>query len=188
MSAPDAKPAPAAVEPVAGKPAPAFAKPPQAVRRDLLRLAGWVAVPLLLALLVVQVLLADRARLAADAAWRPRMLALCRLAGCTLPPWREPSAFHVTARDLRPHPSAPGVLLMTATFRNDAAYAQAWPMLQLSLANLDGEPLGLRRFQPRDYLGAEPGTPLIAPGQSASITLEVLDPGKRAVSFEFAFR
>ena len=171
----------------AAKPAPAFAKPPQAVRRDLLRLAGWIAVPLLLALLVAQVLLADRARLGADAAWRPRMLALCRLAGCALPPWREPSAFHVTARELRPHPSAPGVLLVTATFRNDARYAQAWPALQLSLVNLDGEPLGLRRFQPRDYLGAEPGTPLIGPGQSASVTLEVLDPGKRAVSFEFAF-
>ena len=188
MSAPDAKPAPTTAGPAPGKPAPAFAKPPQAVRRDLLRLAGWIAVPLLLALLVLQVLLADRARLAADADWRPRMQALCRLAGCALPPWREPSAFHVTARDLRPHPSAPGVLLVTATFRNDARYPQAWPVLQLSLANLDGEPLGLRRFQPRDYLGAEPGTPEIGPGQSASVTLEVLDPGKRAVSFEFVFR
>jgi hypothetical protein len=188
VSAPDPKPPAASDGPVPGKAAPAFARPPQAVRRDLLRLAGWVAVPVLLALLVLQVLLADRARLAADADWRPRLLALCRLAGCRLPPWREPSAFHVTAGDLRPHPSARGVLLVTATFRNDARYAQAWPQLQLSLANLDGEPLGLRRFQPRDYLGADPRTPVIEPGQSASVTLEVLDPGKRAVRFEFAFR
>ena len=186
----DAKSAPieTAVHTPSTSGAPAFAKPPQAVRRDLLRLAGWIVVPLLLALLVLQVLLADRARLAADAEWRPRLRALCRVAGCALPPWHEPSAFHVTARELRPHPSVPGVLLVTATFRNDARYAQAWPLLQLSLANLDGEPLGLRRFRPRDYLGADPATPLIAPGQSASVTLEVLDPGKRAVSFEFAFR
>ena len=168
--------------------APGFAKPPQAVRRDLLRLAGYVAVPLLALLLVAQVVIADRARLAADASWRPRMQALCRIAGCRLPPWREPSAFAVTARDLRPHPSVPGVLLVTATFRNDARFAQAWPTLQLSLANLDGEALGLRRFQPREYLGAPPSSALIAPGQSASVTLEVADPGKRAVSFEFAFR
>ena len=181
-TAPGPTPAPPAKAP------PAFAKPPQAIRRDLLRLTGWIAVPLLAALLVLQVLLADRARLSADATWRPRMLALCRLAGCTLPPWREPSAFHVTARDLRPHPSAPGALLVTATFRNDARFPQAWPVLQLSLANLDGEPLGLRRFQPHEYLGAEPSTALVAPGQSASVTLEVLDPGKRAVSFEFGFR
>jgi len=170
-----------------GPPSPAFAKPPQAVRRDLLRLAGWIAVPLLALLLVLQVLIADRARLAADASWRPRMQALCRLAGCQLPPWREPTAFTITARDLRPHPSVPGVLLVTATFRNDARFAQPWPVLQLSLANLDGEALGLRRFQAREYLGSAPTSALIAPGQSASVTLEVADPGKRAVSFEFAF-
>ena len=174
--------------PPAAKAPPGFAKPPQAVRRDLLRLAGWIAVPLLAGVLVLQVLLADRARLAADPAWRPRMIALCRIAACTLPPWREPKAFAVTARDLRPHPSAPGVLLVTATFRNDARFAQSWPVLQLSLANLDGEALGLRRFQPGEYLGSPPASPLIAPGQSASVTLEVVDPGKRAVSFEFAFR
>lgn len=166
---------------------PAFAKPPQAVRRDLLRLAGWILVPLLALLLVLQVLLADRARLAADARWRPRIASLCRVVGCALPPWRQPSAFRVTARELRPHPSAPGVLLVSASFRNDAAFAQAWPVLELSLANLDGEPLGLRRFRPDEYLGAAPESALIGPGQSASLTLEVLDPGKRAVSFEFAF-
>ena len=170
------------------KPAPAFAKPPDAVRRDVLRLAGWIAVPVLTLLLVAQVLLADRARLAADATWRPRMLALCRIAGCTLPPWRQPSAFTITARELRPHPSAAGSLLVTATFRNDAVFAQAWPVLELSLVNLDGEPLGLRRFQPEQYLGSAPTRALIAPGQSASVTLEVVDPGKRAVRFEFAFR
>lgn len=167
---------------------PAFARPPQAVRRDLLRLAGWTLVPMLALLLVLQVLLADRARLAADAQWRPRVERLCNVFGCELPPWRQPSAFQVTARELRPHPSAPGVLLVTASFRNDAAFAQAWPVLELSLTNLDGEPLGLRRFRPHEYLGAAPESASIGPGQSASITLEVLDPGKRAVSFEFAFR
>lgn len=167
---------------------PGFAKPPQAVRRDLLRLAGWIAVPLLVLLLVGQVLLADRARLGTDAEWRPRLLALCRVAGCRLPPWHEPAAFHVTARELSPHPTARGVLLVSASFRNDARFAQAWPVLELTLSNLDGEPLGLRRFLPREYLGGAPASALIAPGQSASITLEVLDPGKRAVSFEFAFR
>ena len=166
---------------------PEFTKPVPTKARDWLRLGGWLAVPVLIAALVLQVLLADRARLAADANWRPRMEMLCGVFQCRLPPWHEPSAFHVTARELRPHPSAPGVLLVTASFRNDAAFAQPWPQLQLSLGNLDGEPLGLRRFAPRDYLGGEPATALIEPGQSASVTLEVLDPGKRAVSFEFEF-
>jgi hypothetical protein len=52
---------------------------------------------------------------------------------CSVPAWREPAAFHVTSRDVRPHPTAAGVLLVTATFRNDARFAQPWPRLQLSL-------------------------------------------------------
>lgn len=141
----------------------------------------------LFALLVLQIMLADRARLAADPAWRPRLLALCGVLGCRLPPWHEPSAFKLTARDVRPHPSAPGVLLISVSFRNDALFPQAWPQLELSLADIEGQPLGLRRFSPREYLGTTPPGKLLAPAQSASVSLEVLDPGKRAVAFSFDF-
>lgn len=167
---------------------PDFATPKQPSTRQHWTMLAWAIPPVLVATLVLQVVLADRARLAADRDWRPRILSLCNTLGCSVPPWHEPKAFQVTARDLRPHPSAAGALLVTATFRNDAAYAQAWPQLQLSLANIDGDALGLRRFSPREYLGTDPSSPWIGPGQSASVTLEVLDPGKRAVSFEFDFR
>jgi len=148
----------------------------------------WLAVPLLTASLLLQIVVADRVRLAADPTWRPRIVALCAVLRCSVPAWREPGAFHITSREVRPHPSAPGVLLVTATFRNDAVFAQAWPQLQLSLANLDGDSLGLRRFSPREYLGNDPATAQIGPGQSATITLEIVDPGKRAVAFGFDFR
>jgi hypothetical protein len=81
----------------------------------------------------------------------------------------------------------PGVLIMSASFRNDAAFAQAWPQLQLSLTDIDGQSLGLRRFSPSEYLGNAPATERIAPGQSANITLEILDPGKRALAFGIEF-
>ncbi|MBP8098194.1 MAG: DUF3426 domain-containing protein [Arenimonas sp.] len=148
----------------------------------------WLAVPALTLSLFLQVALADRARLAADPVWRPRILALCDVLRCQVPAWHEPAALHVISREIRPHPSAPGVLLVTATFRNDAAFAQAWPQLQLSLTNLDGDSFGLRRFSPREYLGSDPATPLIGAGQSATITLEIVDPGRRAVAFGFEFR
>lgn len=148
----------------------------------------WLAVPVLTVVLLLQVLVADRARLAADRQWRPRVLQLCAWLHCQVPAWHEPSALHISSREIRPHPTASGVLLVTATFRNDAAFAQAWPQLQLSLANLDGESLGLRRFSAREYLGSDPASEQIAPGQSATISLAVLDPGKRAVEFGFEFR
>lgn len=166
--------------------APVFARGKPAAPKPRGRWA-WLAVPALLLALLLQIAVADRARLAADRDWRPRIAALCSLLRCTLPPWREPAALHLTSRDLRPHPSVPGVLVVSATFRNDAPFEQPWPQLQLSLQNLDGESLGLRRFAPREYLGAVPATARIGAGQSASIRLEILDPGKRAVAFGFEF-
>jgi hypothetical protein len=149
---------------------------------------GWLAAVAGLSLmLLLQLVLADRYRLAGDAGWRPRLEAVCGLLGCDLPAWREPEAFRVTSREVQPHPSAPGVLLISASFRNDARWPQPWPVLEIALQDLDGQALGLRRFQPVEYLGSPPASALIAPGQSASATLEILDPGKRAVAFTFDF-
>lgn len=147
----------------------------------------WLLVLGLAAALMLQVVLADRARLAADAAWRPRLLAVCGVLGCSLPAWHEPDAFRVTNREVRPHPGAPGVLLVTTSFRNDARWPQAWPLMEVALHDLDGQALGLRRFEPTEYLGSPPASAMIAPGQSAIATLEIVDPGKRAVAFTFDF-
>lgn len=149
---------------------------------------GWAgAVVLLTTLLLLQLMLADRNRLAGDAAWRPRLESLCGVLGCSLPAWREPDALRVTSREVRPHPKVPGVLLVTLSFRNDARWAQPWPVMEIALHDLDGQALGLRRFTPTEYLGSPPAQPLVAPAQSASATLEILDPGKRAVAFTFDF-
>jgi len=167
---------------------PEFAarKPPPATPRWR-ALAPWAIALLLAAALVLQVLVADRVRLAADPAWRPRIVALCAMLRCSVPEWREPAAFHVTAREVRPHPTAAGVLLVSATFRNDARFAQPWPRLQLALVNPEGEALGLRRFAAAEYLDGDPASPRIGAGQSATIALAVVDPGKRAVGFDLAF-
>ena len=149
---------------------------------------GWWLVALgLAAALMLQLVLADRARLARDPEWRPRLETLCGALRCTLPPWHEPDAFRVTSREVQPHPTAPGALLVTTSFRNDARWPQAWPLMEVALLDLDGQALGVRRFEPTQYLGSPPVSPLIAPGQSAIATLEILDPGKRAVAFTFDF-
>ena len=60
-------------------------------------------------------------------------------------------------------------------------------VLQVALHDLDGQALGVRRFEPTEYLGSPPASALIEPGQSVIATLEILDPGKRAVAFNFDF-
>lgn len=144
-------------------------------------------VAVLAVLLLVQCIVAERDTLAAHAQARPWLEYACAGLGCSLPAWHDPAAMDVMTRDVRPHPSVPNALLISASFRNEARWAQAWPGLQLTLSDLDGQPIAQRRFLPAQYLGLGAPAQLIQPDQTASITLEVRDPGKQAVAFEFEF-
>lgn len=142
----------------------------------------------LTALLAVQVSIVERERLAADPFWRPPLARACALLGCRLPPWSEPQSLQLLARDIGPHPSVADALLVTATVRNPGPFPQAWPTLELSLSDLDGKKLALRRFAPEEYLGGQPRVDSLAPGESVVARLELEDPGKQAVAFAFEFR
>ncbi len=148
----------------------------------------WAALVALSLLLLVQVLIADRARLAADASWRPLISGLCGVANCTLPAWRQPGAFAMLSRDVRPIAGRAGGLEVQATFRNDARWAQAWPVLLLSLSDADGRVVGARAFTAREYLGASATQNGLAPGQSARIALQLHEPNPAVVAFSFDFR
>ncbi|MET0328672.1 MAG: DUF3426 domain-containing protein, partial [Luteimonas sp.] len=187
-SPPPTAPAPV---PVPTRASPSFARrlssasrDPRARRQHRLLIAAVAALSLLLA---VQVLLADRDRLARDPGWRPALAHLCGVLRCSLPPWREPAALTVLARDVRPDPARPGELLASATFRNDARWAQAWPRLRLTLSDIDGHPVGSRVFTVEDYLADAPPAQLLAAGQDVQVHLRLHEPGARAVSFAFDF-
>lgn len=172
----------------AGAGEPGFLRRRASLAREDGGSARWwtVAVALTLVLLL-QVALAQRDQLAADPRWRPYVAPLVRALGFELTPWRAPESVSLTSRDVRQHPSVPDALMITATLRNDSSYPIAWPVLELKLADFNGELLGLRRFRVEEYLGAPPQQPHLAPGQSVAATLELADPGKRAIAFEFDF-
>lgn len=83
----------------------------------------------------------------------------------------------------------PGALIISATLVNDAGFTQPFPVLEISLGDLQGRQVALRRFRPAVYLpdsvNVEAG---MAPDSRVQVSLEVVDPGKSAVAFEFAFR
>ncbi len=146
----------------------------------------WALVAGLALLLVLQSVLADRARLAADAGQRPWISALCGVLRCSLPAWREPTALTMTSREIRPLPGQAGVLQVQASIRNDARWAQAWPDLRLSLSDADGRLIGSGVFTPAQYLGETPAATL-EPGQSARIAFRVQEPASSTVAFTFEF-
>lgn len=166
---------------------PAFAKKRRRARqrRDWPWLAGCA---LLLLSLAGEIAWAEQARWIDDARARAWLDPLCAELGCRLPLRREASTLQLLSRDIRPHPSVPGALIISATLRNDAAFAQAFPTVEISLSDLDEKRIAMRRFGPREYLGDPRALATgLAAGASTSLVFEVADPGRNAVAFEFKF-
>ena len=151
------------------------------------RRGEWWLLALLALGLAGQLFFGERAALAANAQWRPLVSASCDIVRCSVPPWREPAAFTMLARDVIAIPERPGVLRVQASFRNDARWAQSWPALILTLSDADNRTLGTRRFLPRDYLGDTPSTALLAPGQASQLAFDIVEPAPNVVAFDFRF-
>ncbi len=151
------------------------------------RRGEWLMVATLGVLLMAQVFAAEHARLAADPRWRPALERACAVLGCSLPAWREPSAFNMLSRDVIAMPGRSGVLRVQASIRNDARWPQPWPVLTLSLSDGNGRLLGARRFQPREYLGGAVHERLLGAGQAAQLAFDIVEPAPGVVAFDFRF-
>lgn len=127
------------------------AQPPAHAR---LRVLGWSgAVLAMLALGVVQAAHTFRSDLAAGAPdLRPALVAMCEMLDCDLPLPRKADLVGIEASDLHPEPKQGKLLILSATLRNRAGYAQAYPSLELTLTDTHDQPLVRRVLGPADYL------------------------------------
>jgi predicted Zn finger-like uncharacterized protein len=153
------------------------------------RTAAWITVCVALLLgLGAQLAWAKRDSLIADATIGPILAASCALVGCHLPLVSAPSQLRLMARDVEQHPSVRDGLLITASVRNDAAFAQPYPVVTIVLSDANGQRLAMRRFQPGDYVGDVDARQRGLPGgATTAMVFEVQDPGQRAVAFAFSF-
>lgn len=175
--------------PAAPRPAmPAFARRGGAAYSTA-RNWPWALGSALLALsLLAQIAYAERAPLLEDARVRPWLDKACQTLGCRLPLRHAPSQLKLLSRDIRPHPSVPNALIISASLRNDAPFAQAFPDVDIELSDLDENRIAMRRFHPQEYIGdARTIAAGMQPGATTALVFEVADPGKNAVAFEFKF-
>ena len=124
---------------------------PQRTPRRRLWLAGTIVLALVLIAQVATQFRGELALLFPDA--RPFIDQTCALVGCEVPLPRRADLVGIETSDLQADPSNPSVMVLTATLRNRATYAQAHPSLELTLTNSDDKPLARRVLAPRDYLG-----------------------------------
>ncbi|MCA3131393.1 MAG: zinc-ribbon domain-containing protein [Rhodocyclaceae bacterium] len=157
----------------ASQPVIASDRSAMAVRRG----GGWSAVLvfLLAGAALAQATYFLRAEVAARApALRPWLERACRPLGCAVPMPRETERLSIEGSDLRAlDPARPGRVLLTATIRNHAPFAQAWPLLELTLTNVRDEAVIRRAFTATEYLApAAPGAG-IGPGAEATVRMRL---------------
>ncbi len=148
----------------------------------------WSIAALLLLALVLEMGWAERSTLAEDARFRPSLDRVCASIGCRLPLRRDAGQLALTSREIRPHPSVPDALLISATIRNQADFTQPFPDVRIRLTDLNEAPVASRRFVPSDYLvDASESKRGLAAQANAVLLFEVVDPGREAVAFDFSF-
>ncbi|MGB8634245.1 MAG: zinc-ribbon and DUF3426 domain-containing protein [Rhodanobacteraceae bacterium] len=157
-------------------------------RRRGSRKLAWLCAALALTL-GAQLAWAERASLVKVPAAASLMRSACSLLDCQLPAASDRGQLELTSRDIRRHPSVPGALLISATVRNNANFRQPWPVIGISLSDLDDHKVAMRRFRPAEYLhDAATRRAGLAAKTSAALVFEVADPGRNAVAFEFSFQ
>lgn len=112
-----------------------------------------VGVVLLFLSALGQLVFAFRTELAASSPeLRPMLAAGCELFGCTVPRPRRPELLSIETSDLAPVGSG---LLLTATLKNRAPFAQDYPALELTLTDTQDQALVRKVLAPADWLPAE---------------------------------
>jgi hypothetical protein len=84
---------------------------------------------------------------------KPYIARFCARFGCEVPLPRRAELMSIETSDLQADPANPGVMVLSATLRNRAAFPQAYPALELTLTNERDEPLARRVLGPSDYIG-----------------------------------
>ena len=159
-------------------------------RRPLMLILGMLAILLFSATLLGQLAFFRSSQLLDRfPALQPVVERICTELPCRYAGPRDNSQIKLVNRDIRIHPTVNNALLINATFINRAAFKQPYPDITITLSDLSGAIVAQRRFTPAEYLGRLNNPFILMPsGKPVQIALEVIDPGKDAVNFEFTFQ
>jgi predicted Zn finger-like uncharacterized protein len=197
----DVAPARDAVQQPAGASIDAVAQPPSfAEEADLPDFAEaedapprpWITY-VLIALCVVglpaQVLWYQYEDWSVDPQYRPVYETACTVLGCTLPAMTDVGMIESKDKAVRSHPEIDDALVVDVLMVNNAAFAQPYPVIELTFSTLQGQLVAGRRFEPEDYLSGEVESgELLLPLTPVHVSLEVEDPGEVAVNYNISFR
>lgn len=118
---------------------------------------------------------------------------ICQQVECKDISMRDPAKIELISRNVYSHPNEKGALMVNVTMKNHAEFAQPFPVMQIYFSDVRGGSVAARRFFPDEYLPEEllsdnSASPLLLePGTHMTFTMEIQDPGKQAMTYEFDF-
>lgn len=120
--------------------------------------------------------------------YRPWFAQVCPELGCTLPSKVDVEQIRSSNLVVRSHPDFSGALVVDAIIYNRANFSQPFPLLEMRFADLNGQLIASRRFKPSEYLSGElAGQSEMPPQTPIHISLDILDPGPKAVNYSLSF-
>lgn len=116
---------------------------------------------------------------------RPVAQRICAQLDCALPILRAPDAIRSQRLLVRSHPARADGLRVDAVIINRAEFPQPFPVLELRFSDIDGVLVAARHFEPSTYLAGElAGRREMPVGTPVQLSLDLVDPGARAVNYE----
>ena len=85
-------------------------------------------------------------------ALKPHLVKACDLLGCKIALPSNPDLLAIDDSDLQEDAERQGLIRLSSTLINRAPFAQAYPLLELTLTDIDDKPLLRRTFEPSEYL------------------------------------
>ncbi len=156
---------------------------------SILSTIAWgLAIILLIATGMLQYAYYDRLKLVQYSELRPWLGLLCKYAKCDLPDPRDPNRIELSSKNIFTHPNTENALMVSATIVNQAEFEQDFPLLELRFENIRGQLIAGRQFKPHEYLSIPvEQIEKMQPGNPVSFNIEIIDPGKDVMSYEFDF-
>lgn len=151
---------------------------------------GWTLLCLLaITLLAGQYLWFNRQQLSNNAEMIPLYSLVCQHLPCDLDTPVMLDQISTRKLTILQHPDYQGTLSVNLLLENRAEIAQSFPAIQLSFSDRLGKLISQRLFQPADYLDTASGEAMKIPArQTVEIHFDILDPGRRALSYETSLK
>ncbi|MDX2349314.1 MAG: zinc-ribbon and DUF3426 domain-containing protein [Porticoccus sp.] len=164
---------------------PDFLLAPESPPRNYLKMLLWPTLSVLaMMVLIFQYIHFNADILGTDPSHRPWLIPFCDITTCKLPTMRDTTQIRSSKLLVHSHPDISGALIVDAVIINEANFDQPFPELALNFEDLQGASVARRNFKPGEYLRGEmTGATIMPTDQPVRLTLELLDPGPKAVNY-----